>query len=84
MNQANFVGEKIDEPNSFYKKMIQNNQLVVFSTISYNHVFIYRFTVSSAFLDSRRQIRSSSSEYHLVNVALRPRLRKQKNGRDER
>ena len=42
MNQANFVGEKIDEPNSFYKKMIQNNQLVVFSTISYNHVFIYR------------------------------------------
>ena len=42
MNQANFVGEKIDEPNSFYKKMIQNNQLGVFSTISYNHVFIYR------------------------------------------
>jgi len=32
------------------------------------------------FLDSRRQIRSPSSE-HLVNVALRPRLRQQKNGK---
>jgi hypothetical protein len=42
MNQANFAGENIDEPNSFYKKIIQNNRLVVFSTISYNHAFVYR------------------------------------------
>jgi hypothetical protein len=42
MNQANFEGENTKEPNGIYKLMIQNNPLVAFSTVSYNHVFVYR------------------------------------------
>ena len=34
--------ENIKEPNTAYKEMIQNNQLVVFSTNPYSHVFVYR------------------------------------------
>ena len=41
-NQANFGMENIKEPNTVYKEMIQNNQLVVFLTIPYSHVFVYR------------------------------------------
>ena len=42
MNQANFVTEKIKEPNKVYKEMIQNTELVVFSTIPCSHIFVYR------------------------------------------
>ena len=41
-NQANFGMENIKEPNTVYREMIQNNQLVVFSTVPYSHVFVYR------------------------------------------
>ena len=42
MNQANFVGESMNEPNSVYNKIIQNNKLVVFLTIPCNHVLVAR------------------------------------------
>ena len=42
MNQANFVGENTNEPNSLYKEMIQDIPLVVLSTTPCTHVLVYR------------------------------------------
>jgi hypothetical protein len=42
MNQANFGMENIKEPNKVYIEMIQKTELVVFSTIRCNHIFVYR------------------------------------------
>ena len=42
MNQERFLSESINEPNPVYKDMIQNNPLVVFAIVPYNHVLVYR------------------------------------------